>query len=143
MVGWSGNPQCYDPSVSQNLEWPAPDQAVSDPVAWFSEHGAAPLGRVLEGEALAAVREAFASIAADSLGDPQLKMTGSALMFQDELVSLSEGMGLVGLIALLAVTVLLWLGLGSWRAVAALLTTLLVGLCWTATFASLAVGTSG
>ena len=89
----------------------------------------------------AAVREAFAEVAADTLGAPRLKMTGSALMFQDELVSLSEGMGLVGLIALLAVTALLWLGLGSWRAVVALLATLLAGLCWTATFAALAVGT--
>ncbi|HMB76074.1 MAG TPA: MMPL family transporter [Kiloniellaceae bacterium] len=88
-----------------------------------------------------AVREAFAAVAADTLGAPRLRLTGSALMFQDELASLSEGMGLVGLIALAAVTLLLWLGLGSWRAVAALLASLFAGLCWTAAFAALTVGT--
>lgn len=88
-----------------------------------------------------AVRETFAAVAAESLGAPRLRLTGSALMFQDELESLSEGMGLVGLIALAAVALLLWLGLGSWRAVVALLVSLFVGLCWTAAFAALAVGT--
>ena len=89
----------------------------------------------------AAVREAFERVAAETLGAPRLGLTGSALMFQDELVSLSAGMGWVGLIALLAVTLLLWLGLGSWRAVLALMAALFAGLCWTAAFAAAAVGT--
>ena len=89
----------------------------------------------------AAVREAFDKVAAETLGAPRLSMTGSALMFQDELVSLSEGMGVVGLIAVIAVGLLLWIGLGSWRAVTALMVALFAGLCWTAAFAAAVVGT--
>lgn len=51
--------------MSDSVDWPAPDQAVVDPARWFSEHGAAPLGAVLEGEELAAVQGAFDELVAD------------------------------------------------------------------------------
>jgi predicted exporter len=62
-------------------------------------------------------------------------------MFQEELASLEQGMAVIGVIAFGAVGALLWLGLGCWRRALALVATLAVGLCWSAAFAALAVGT--
>ena len=70
----------------------------------------------------------------------RLRLTGEALMLQDELASVQRGIGLVGLLSGLLVTVVLFAGLRSWRLVLPILVTLLVGLCWTAGFAALAVG---
>ena len=70
----------------------------------------------------------------------RVRLTGSAVMFQDELHSLRDGMGLVGLISAVLVVGLLVLGLRSLRLVAATLVTLIAGLIWTAGFATLAIG---
>ena len=61
-------------------------------------------------------------------------------MLQDELYSVRSGIGLVGLISAVLVACVLFIGLRSWRLVAPILLTLVVGLCWTAGFAALAVG---
>jgi len=70
----------------------------------------------------------------------RVRLTGDAVMFQDELHSLRDGMGLVGLISAALVAGLLVIGLRSLRLVAATLITLIAGLIWTAGFATLAIG---
>ena len=90
--------------------------------------------------AMAGVEAAFAALEPAIADGLRLRLTGSAPMMQDELHSLEEGMGLVGLVALILVTGLLRLGLGSWRLTLALVVTLAVGLAWTAAFATLAIG---
>jgi hopanoid biosynthesis associated RND transporter like protein HpnN len=88
-----------------------------------------------------AVRDAFAALPEEQRIATTLYLTGSALMFQEELESLEANMSWIGLIAFVAVACLLLLGLGSARAALALVVTLAVGLAWTAGFAALAVGT--
>ena len=70
----------------------------------------------------------------------RVRITGNAAMLQDELESVKQGLGLVGLISLILVTVLLAVGLRSLRLVFATVVTLLVGLSWTGFFAAVAVG---
>ncbi len=83
--------------------------------------------------------------AADDLGltaekGYRLRLTGEALMLQDELASVRTGIGVVGLISGLLVAIVLFAGLRSWRLVLPILVTLVAGLAWTAGFAALAVG---
>src|SRR3546814_15775957 len=61
-------------------------------------------------------------------------------MLQDELVAVSTGIGIVGLIAVLLVALVLFAGLRGWRLAVPILVTLCAGLAWTAGFAALAVG---
>ncbi len=70
----------------------------------------------------------------------RLRMIGSAVMFQEELRSVADSMGLVGLISLVLVIGLLAFGLRSLFMVAATLITLFMGLVWTAFFATVVVG---
>ncbi len=92
-------------------------------------------------EATKVLQDAYDDLPEELRGGTKLHLTGEALMFQEELESLEAGMGVIGLIALSAVALILWLGLGSWRAACALVLTLLVGLAWTGAFAALVVGT--
>ncbi len=73
-------------------------------------------------------------------GDVRVRVTGESVMLQDELKSVRDGIGLVGLISFVLVAVLLAVGLRSLRLVGATLLTLIVGLCWTAGFAAVTVG---
>ena len=70
----------------------------------------------------------------------RVRMTGTAVMFQDELRSVRDGMGVVGLISVALVIGLLAFGLRSIFMVAATLVTLFTGLVWTAFFATVVVG---
>jgi uncharacterized protein len=70
----------------------------------------------------------------------RVRLTGSPILFQEELETLRDSMGLVGLISILLVAGLLALALRSWRLVAATLLALFMGLIWTALFATLAIG---
>ncbi len=67
-------------------------------------------------------------------------ITGQSVMLQDELKSVRDGIGLVGLLSFVLVTLLLGIGLRSARLVVAILVTLLVGLIWTGFFAATVVG---
>jgi len=69
-----------------------------------------------------------------------VRMTGRGPLSSAELESAVSSIQTVGLVSLGFVAVLLWLGLGSLRAILAAITTLLVGLVLTAAFATLAVG---
>ena len=67
-------------------------------------------------------------------------LTGTAAMATEELRSVSVGASTAGLISLIFVGLVLILGLRSLRLMAAVLLTLVIGLVWTAGFATLAIG---
>ncbi len=91
-------------------------------------------------EAIAAVDRAASGLAGPEYGGVRVRVTGIAAMRGDELKSLEESMGLVGLVSLVLVIVLLTFGLRSVRLIAATVAALFVGLLTTAGFATLAVG---
>lgn len=70
----------------------------------------------------------------------RLRLTGSVVLADEELGSVSRGMGIATIIALLLVALLLIFGLGSYRMVFATLACLFIGLTLTAAFAALAIG---
>ena len=90
-------------------------------------------------EAMAAIRTAAALRLPPESG-VRIRLTGTAPLEQEELQSVAEGMGLAGLISLTLVLVLLFAGLRSARLVVAVLLTLIMGLIWTAAFATATVG---
>lgn len=70
----------------------------------------------------------------------RLRLTGSAVLDHEELVSVEIGGRLAGVLSLTLVSLLLIVGLRSWALVLAAVGTLVVGLICTAGFATLAVG---
>jgi len=90
--------------------------------------------------AMQAVRNAAASLQLDADHGVSVRLTGSAALSHDELVSVSTGAGTAALLALLLVALVLTIGMGSFRFVAATLTCLIAGLILTAAFAALAIG---
>lgn len=70
-----------------------------------------------------------------------VSMTGRGPLSTSELTSAVQSIQFAGLLSLLFVVVLLWIGLGSVRAILAAVLTLTAGLVFTAAFAALAVGT--
>ncbi len=89
---------------------------------------------------LAALREIRADKGWDGSGAVTARFTGKAALKQDELRSVRDGLGLAGGVSFLLVTTLLFFGLGSARLVLSVLTTLVLGLVWTAAAAILLVG---
>lgn len=73
----------------------------------------------------------------DNIG---IRLTGGAVLQDEELRSVENGMGLAGLISLILVTAVLALGLRSFGMMCALLVTLIIGLIWTAAIAIFWVG---
>lgn len=69
-----------------------------------------------------------------------VRFTGGIAMSNEELKSVSHGMGFAGAGALALVCVILVVGLRSVAAVGACLLCLVIGLCWTAAFAAWAIG---
>jgi len=90
--------------------------------------------------AIKAVRSAATALHLDATHGIRVRLTGSAALGNDELVSISTGAGTVAMLALILVTVLLTIGLGSFRFVIATLLCLMVGLLLTAAFAALTIG---
>ena len=70
----------------------------------------------------------------------RVRLTGDAALEYEELLSVSRGAGLAGILALITVGIVLFLGLRSSKLVLASLITMIMGLIWTASFAALAVG---
>ena len=70
----------------------------------------------------------------------RVRLTGDAALEYEELFSVIRGAGIAGILALIMVGIVLFLGLGSPRLVFTTLVTLIVGLIWTASFAAAAVG---
>ena len=77
-------------------------------------------------------------LAAD--GGVTLRITGSPAMLHEELASVRDGMGLVGLLSLALVIALLAVGLRSSRLILGTLAALVMGLAWTALFATAVIG---
>jgi len=65
--------------------------------------------------AMQAVRNAAAALNLDAAHGIRVRLTGSAALSHDELVSVSTGAGTAALLALLLVAILLMIGLGSFR----------------------------
>ncbi len=70
----------------------------------------------------------------------RVRLTGSAAMAEDELRSVEDGMGIASVVSLILVTGLLFWGFRSVRLAVATAVTLIVGLVWTAAFATMAMG---
>jgi hopanoid biosynthesis associated RND transporter like protein HpnN len=70
----------------------------------------------------------------------RVRLTGEAALEYEELISVSRGAGIAGLLALIMVLVVLLICFGSFRLVFATLVTLLMGLIWTAGFATATLG---
>ncbi|MCH6588201.1 MAG: MMPL family transporter, partial [Proteobacteria bacterium] len=91
-------------------------------------------------QAIEALRRLAAELGLTEDNGLRVRLTGEAVMFQEELGSVRDGMGLAGLLSACLVFALLVLGLRSARLVGATLVTLVMGLIWTAAFATLAIG---
>ncbi len=91
-------------------------------------------------EAMARIRTEFQALPPDLRRGVQLRLTGALALEDEELQSAMYGAQRAGLISLVLVSVLLTIGLRSIRLVVATLLTLIVGLVWTAGFATIAVG---
>ncbi len=86
------------------------------------------------------IRRLAAELKLDPSASVRVRLTGSAPMAEEELQTVSAGIGLAGAVSLTLVLGLLLWGLRSPRLVFATLATLIVGLVWTAAFATAAVG---
>lgn len=91
-------------------------------------------------KAIGEIRRLAASLAVVAQPGVRVRLTGAAPLAEEELASVVDGMGLAGALSLTLVIGLLFWGLRSVRLVVATLLTLLMGLVWTAGFATLAVG---
>lgn len=89
--------------------------------------------------AVAAARDIRRNLGLDS-GPVRMRITGSVALADDELSSVLEGARLAGLLSLLLVGIVMYLGLRSIRLVLIALFSLAVGLAITAGFAAVAVG---
>ncbi len=92
------------------------------------------------GKAISTIREQARELGIDAQHDLRLRVTGEAALAYDEMKSVSQGMGLAGIMALILVIAVLWLGTGSLRILIFSIVALLIGLCLTAGFATLSVG---
>jgi hopanoid biosynthesis associated RND transporter like protein HpnN len=93
--------------------------------------------------AVDAIYDSAASLGLDEAAGVDVRVTGEAVMQQEELQALQSGLGLTGLLSLGLVILLLVFGLQSLRLVGAALFTLAVGLSWTAAFAAAVYGAVG
>lgn len=89
---------------------------------------------------LAAIREASKALGLGPDQGVSVRVTGNPALTQEETLSLTWDIGVAGLFCLAMVWGVLTIGLRSVAIVAAIVTTLVVGLVWTAGFAAVAVG---
>jgi hopanoid biosynthesis associated RND transporter like protein HpnN len=92
------------------------------------------------GPALAAIADAAHALQLDASRDILVRVTGNALMLQDELQTVRKGMRIIGTLSVCLVGLLLIIGLQSLRLVFATAATVAVALAWTAAFAAAAFG---
>ena len=91
-------------------------------------------------EAVEAIRSISRALGLEESPGLRIRVLGAAIMFEDELRSVVKDTRLVGILSGCLVIVLLFLGLRSFRLVVASLVTLVIGLIWTAGFATVAIG---
>ena len=118
-----------------------PDAAAGDPMRFVVVQPELDYGS-LQPAALpiAEIRRQAAALAIDAGHGLRLRLTGPAVLDHEELESVRLGGQTAALLSLALVTLLLVVGLRSARLVLATVATLLMGLVWTATFATLAIG---
>ncbi len=92
------------------------------------------------GAAIDALRAAAGGLQIDPAHGLRLRLTGAAVLEDEELASVASGALTAVAITTVAVALLLFWGLRSWRLIAATLVTLAVGLVVTAGFTALAIG---
>ncbi|MGE0748211.1 MAG: MMPL family transporter [Rhodospirillales bacterium] len=90
--------------------------------------------------AMAAVREAAAALGLTPENGVRVRLTGAAALDTEELQSVQTGASRASFLSLGLVTLLLAVGLRSWRLSVSVLVTLVIGLAWTAGFAAVAIG---
>jgi len=90
--------------------------------------------------ALKTIRQLASELQIDQQHGFQLGITGNAALADDEMKSVSKGMGLSAGLAFFMVVIILWFGTGSFRVLLFSIICLVVGLSLTAGFATLAVG---
>ena len=91
-------------------------------------------------EAIAVIRQLAGELDLDQRTGVRVRLTGPVALDQEELKSVKEGMGIAATLSTALVLGLLTVGLRSRRLVFATLGTLVVGLVWTAGFATAVVG---
>jgi len=89
---------------------------------------------------LAAVREAAASLGLDPTHGVRVRVTGNPVLNYEEMIGLAWDIGAGSLFCFVLVTLLIHRALRSLRMTIAAIVTLLVGLVWTAAFATASVG---
>ena len=87
-----------------------------------------------------AVRSFIKDLKLTEVNGVKVRLTGDAALEYEEMLSVSRGAGIAGILALVMVGLVLFAGLGSPRLVVPTLITLIMGLVWTGCFASIAVG---
>jgi len=90
--------------------------------------------------AMLAIRKAAKDLQLNAAHGLQVRLTGGVPLAYDELISVSHGAKIAGILALIMVGIVLIVGMGSLRLVVATLICLFAGLSLTATFATLAIG---
>lgn len=90
--------------------------------------------------AMQAIRTTAKNLHLDVEHGLNVRLTGSVPLAYDELISVTKGAKFAGSLALILVGIVLIVGLGSFRLVAATLICLFVGLSLTAAFAAVAIG---
>ena len=90
--------------------------------------------------ALRDIRRLADQLENETEGAVSIRITGPAAIKTEELTSVTKGAATAGMISLILVAFLLISGLRSLKLVASALITLIVGLIWTASFATMAIG---
>ncbi|MEE2665139.1 MAG: MMPL family transporter [Myxococcota bacterium] len=104
-------------------------------------HAALEFGSVFAaGQALDAIREAAASLGLAPARGVTVRITGNPALNFEEMAGILWDIFVAGIFCFALVVVILWFALRSWHIVTAAVSTLLVGLVWTAAFAALSVG---
>lgn len=98
-------------------------------------------GELLAGSrAMGRLRALATELKLDQARGVRIRLTGPVPLEVEELESAARGAALAGMVSVVLVTVLLFIGLGHVWLVLATLVTLLMGLAWTAAFATAVVG---
>jgi hopanoid biosynthesis associated RND transporter like protein HpnN len=92
------------------------------------------------GEPMRAIRAAAADLGLDPARGVTVRLTGNVALNYEEMVSVARGAVAAILGSFCLVAIILYVAMGSGRLVTCVLFTLLVGLIWTAGFATFAVG---
>ncbi|HEY6335157.1 MAG TPA: MMPL family transporter, partial [Alphaproteobacteria bacterium] len=90
--------------------------------------------------ALAAIPRIAAGLGIGPAHGTGVELTGDLPIGHDEVQAVTEGGKRAGLVSLVLVSIIAFVGLRSLRLVAALLATLVISLVWTSAFAALAIG---